>query len=356
MTKINFITSWNTECGIADTTRLLVDELKKYDDIKINICPVKKSGRKSPLYFIKLLRTIPKNQITHIQYQSDLFGPFIPNFSFSYFPMLIFLLKIWRKNKTITTIHEIDPNSMIDKLVIKFLNLSDKLIAHNGRLINSMEKSGVKTDKLFHVPLGTLKGKIRDKELCKNKLGISNRKVLTIFGFIGPNKGHDLVIDILPELSEDCILIIAGKSRTKEQIGYKHFLKDKISSAGLKDKVKFLDFVEEEKLPVVANATDIFLYPYRWIIASAALNLALSYHVPTITSDLNYFEEIKNEYNCIEIFKSGDKQDLLEKIQGVLSDDERQDQLKEKCRYFCKKTSWKAVGDETRKLYLELIH
>ena len=116
MIKINFITSWNTECGIAETTRFLVTELKKENDIQINICPVKKSGVRNPFYYIKMLKNVRKNQITHIQYHGDLFSPFIPGFSLGYFPMVIFLLKFWRKNKIITTVHEIDPNSMLDKL------------------------------------------------------------------------------------------------------------------------------------------------------------------------------------------------------------------------------------------------
>ena len=356
MTKINLITSWKTECGIADTTRLLVNELETYDDIEINICPVKKLNSRNPLYFLKLLKNVPKNRITHIQYHSDLFGPFIPNFSLSYFPMVIFFLKFWRKNRIITTVHEIDPNSALDNLIIKFLNLSDRLIVHKSSLINSMEKSGIKKGKLSMVPLGTLKNKIMDKKFCKNKLGLSNKKVLTIFGFIGLNKGHDIIIDILPQLGEDFILLIAGESRTDEQVEYRHFLEDKISSAGLKKRVKFLGFIEKETLPVVANATDIFLYPYRWIIASAALNLALSYNIPTITSDLDYFNEIKNEYDCIELFKSENREDLLEKIQEISSSDEKQAYLKEKCVYFNKKTSLKVSGDKTRKLYLDLTH
>ena len=354
MIKINFITSWNAECGIAETSRFLVNELEKHEDIQTNICHVKKSGARNPFYYIKLLKNIEKNQISHIQYQSNLFSPFIPGFSLGYFPMVIFLLKFWRKNKIITTVHEIDPNSMLDKINIKFLNLSNKLIAHNRNSINSMEKNGIKNNKLFLIPLGTSKSKILDKILCKNKLELLDKKILTIFGFIGLNKGHDLIIDILPELDEDCIIIIAGASTTREQIEYRRLLKDKISSAGLQDRVKFLGFVDEKKLPVVANATDIFLYPYRWIVASAALNTALSYQIPVITSDLDYFKEIKMKYDCITLFKSENKQDLLEKIREILRSNEKQEHLKEKCMYFNKKTSWKSVGNKTKKLYLEL--
>jgi len=356
MNKINFITSWDIKCGIADTTKSLVDELEKYDDFEFNVCPVQKLGSRNPIYFFKLLKNIQKNQITHIQYHSDLFGPFIPNFSLSYFPMIIFLLKFWRKNKVITTVHEIDSNSRIDRLLLKFLNLSDKLIAHNNKLIDSMNERGIKKDKLFLIPLGTSKGKLMDKEWCKNELGVTKNTVLTTFGFIGPNKGYDLIIDILPQLKEDCVLIIVGGSQNKDQNRYKNFLKEKISSTKLENRVKFLDFVEEEKLPVIANATDIFLYPYRWIIASAALSLALSYEVPTITSDLDYFKEIKREYDCVDLFKNRNRNDLLEKIQRILDSEEKQNHLKEKCKHFLEKTNWKVICDETRKLYLDLIY
>ena len=354
MTKINLITSWNIECGIANTTKSLVDELEKYDDIKINIYPIKNLGSKNPFYFFKLLKNVQKNEITHIQYHSDFFGPFIPHISLNYFPLIIFLLKFWKKNKIITTVHEIDSNSIIDKFNIKFLNLSDKLIAHNQKLMDSMEKNGIKKDKLSMIPIGTSKSKKMSKESCKNKLGLSNKTILTIFGFISPNKGHDIIIDILPELGENHVLIIAGGAKNKEQIEYKNFLKEKIENLQLENRVKFLDFVKEEELPVVASATDIFLYPYRWIIASAALNLALSYEIPAITSDLDYFNEIKNEYDCIELFKNENKQDLLEKIQGLIDSVEKQDQLKESCKHFLEKTSWESVGFQTRNLYLNL--
>ena len=356
MIKVNFITSWNTECGIADTTRLLIDELEKHGDIETNIFPVKKYGNQNLLYFFKLLKNIPKAQITHIQYQSNLFSPFISGFSLGYFPMIIVLLKFWRKNKIVTTVHEIDSNSAVDKFIIKFMNLSDRLITHNPKLIKSMEEKGVKKHKCSLIHLGTLKSRPMDKKLCKKKLGLSSKKILTIFGFIGLNKGHDLAIDILSALDEDHTLIIAGESRTEDQIEYEQILKDKITSSKLEDRVKFLGFVDIKQLAVVANATDVFLYPYRWIVASAALNVALGYCIPTITSDLDYFREIKKDYDCIELFKSENRQDLLKKVNALLNSTEKQEYLRNRCRRFINATNWKYTADKTRKLYLNLIN
>ena len=179
-------------------------------------------------------------------------------------------------------------------------------------------------------------------------------KVITIFGFVSPNKGHDLIIEILPKLDEDIVLFVAGGARTRDQEKYKKSLENQVSSLGLENRVKFFNFVDKKDLPIVASATDLFIYPYRWIVASAALSLGLSYRVPTITSDLSYFKEIKDRYDCIELFENGNKQDLFNKIKHLLKDKERQDYLKKKCEEFYDETSWRSVAIKTSNIYSEL--
>ena len=109
-----------------------------------------------------------------------------------------------------------------------------------------------------------------------------------------------------------------------------------------------------DHLPVIASATDLFVYPYKWIVASAALSLGLSYRVPTISSDLSYFKEIQDKYDCIELFKTGNKQDLLIKIRQLLVDLDRQAYLKKKCEEFYYDTSWRSVAKKTNTIYSEL--
>ncbi len=169
-----------------------------------------------------------------------------------------------------------------------------------------------------------------------------------------PNKGHDLVIEILPELDKDTILFVAGGARNEDQEKYKKSLESKVLSLGLEDRVKFFNFVDKNDLPVIASATDLFVYPYKWIVASAALSLGLSYRVPTISSDLSYFKEIQDKYDCIELFKTGNKQDLLIKIRQLLVDLDRQAYLKKKCEEFYYDTSWRSVAKKTNAIYSEL--
>jgi glycosyltransferase involved in cell wall biosynthesis len=351
---VNILTSQNINCGIADTTNKLVNELSKSNKIDINMLPITDIGSKNPLYFSGLLKDVKKDQITHIQYQPDLFGNVpIPYVELNYLPLVMNILR-QRKNKIVTTIHEVGLNSIINRYVLKFLNLSDKLIVHNEKMIDILKVNGIDADKIVEIPLGTSKPKILDKEECKAYLNVADKRIITIFGFISQNKGHDLIIGILPKLDHDIILFVAGGTRTEDQKSYKESLKKQVSLMGLENRVKFFDFVDKNDLPVIANATDLFVYPYRWIVASAALSLGLSYGVPTITSDLSYFKSIKNRYDCIELFEKENVHDLFVKITELLNDNERQNYLKMKCEEFYNQTSWKTVADKTIDLYLDL--
>ena len=316
--NVNILTSKNINCGIADTTEQLINELEKCENIEINVIPIGNTDTKNPWHFIKLLSGIEDDQITHIQYQPDLFGQLpLPILEVNFLPLVITILK-QRRNKIVTTLHEVGLNSRINRLILKFLNSSDRLIVHNRKMIEILKKNGINENKIVEIPLGSSEPQILDKNECKSKLEVSGTKVITIFGFVSPNKGHDLVIEILPELDEDTILFVAGGARNEDQEKYKKSLESKVLSLGLEDRVKFFNFVDNNDLPVIASATDLFVYPYKWIVASAALSLGLSYRVPTISSDLSYFKEIQDKYDCIELFETGNKQDLLIKIKQLL--------------------------------------
>jgi hypothetical protein len=58
--NVNIITSQNINCGIADTSEQLVNELNKCENIKINVIPITNTQSKNPFYFIKLLKGIKK--------------------------------------------------------------------------------------------------------------------------------------------------------------------------------------------------------------------------------------------------------------------------------------------------------
>lgn len=355
MVKVNFITTWKRRCGIADYSQFLIEELRKYGDMEINIVPLENPSSRNPLTFYNLLNSVDKDEITHIQYQPGLFGyvPHLPYF-INYLPLTMFRLKYLLKNRIITTVHEFVLESIFDRINLKFLNLSEKLIVHNQHLKKTLENEGIEPEKIIYMPHGTPPGKSLDKKDSQKKLGILGYKVLTVFGFIHPNKGHDLLIEALSQLDDDYILLIAGEARIEEHENFYNDLKIQTRKLGLEERVKFLDYIPEENIPLIFSATDLAIFPYRWIITSGSFHLALSYLTPTLTSDIDYFQETKEKYNCIELFQSGNVEDLKKKILKLADDPSRQEYLKEQCKKFNADTSWEAVARKTRREYLKL--
>lgn len=356
MFRVNLVTTWGIKCGIAEYSKFLVDELNKYEDIETKICAITKPDSNA-LYFIKLLKNIENGQITHIQYQVSLFGHLKTSFFvMNYFPLILSILKFWKRNKIIVTVHEFYLNFEADMRSFKFLALSDKIVVHDKKTRELLEKKGIDKCKIAIIPQGTPKGKILDKKDSKKILNINNSTVLTIFGFVHKNKGHDLIVDILPRFNEDIVLLVAGEPRTKEHEKYYGSLKEKVNSLGLNNRIKFLNFVKNEDLPLIFGATDLIIFPYRTVITSAALPFALSHKIPALTSDLDHFKDIKKEYGCIELFERENKEDLFKKIGKLLDDNKRQELLKKKCEDFYEKTSWEKIAAQTVDLYSELIN
>ena len=94
---------------------------------------------------------------------------------------------------------------------------------------------------------------------CKEKLGIGDEKVILFYGALEKRKGIDVLLDAFVEICnlkiENCKLILVGTGPEGEN------LKLKVQSLKLKDKVVFLDWVDNSKLPDYLDASDVFVYP-----------------------------------------------------------------------------------------------
>jgi hypothetical protein len=56
------------------------------------------------------------------------------------------------------------------------------------------------------------------------------------------------------------------------------------------------------------------------------------------------FQEIYQDYGCIELFKTNDSKDLLAKTQSLLSDGQKRQVLKEKCPGIWSATKWSSIA------------
>ena len=362
---VNLVTTWNSRCGIAIYSRFLATELKKR--IKVQVIEVPDTHALSPYFFILGYAAGRSNSIVHVEFAGTMFPglKLWRRWHLSDFTALLFYLGLaFSRNVVVTTFHEVpETSSASGKVGIVYAKLLDKLICNVSNLIivltaeskeRMIKNYGVSSSRLKVIPLGCVETpQIVDKETCKKKLNLMGKIVLTIPGFVSKNHGHDLVISNLPQLDKNVHLLIAGGPQTKEALVYYEELKKMAQMYQCSERVTFV-----EDFPIstnVWNATDIAVLPYRYSTESLTLRLLVAYKVPTITSDLSVFRNIKKEYNCIELFRSNDKDELLTKIRSLLSDLTIRRRLQEQCQKMWKDNTWSAIAVKHIEAYLEVL-
>jgi glycosyltransferase involved in cell wall biosynthesis len=213
---------------------------------------------------------------------------------------------------------------------------------------------GVNPSKIQIIPHGSYEQpRFLDKQTVKKKLGLEQKTVVTVLGFVTAKKGHDIVIPLLPKISRDIQLVIAGGPQNAQDEKYIAHLKKLVDQYGVSDRVTFTGYIQD--LTLILNASDVALLPYRYVTESGILRLLIAYKVPTLTSDLAAFKEIYDEFGCLDLFRAGDSKDLNEKLQAMLSDSQHRIMLREKCTEMWNTTKWSNIAERHLELYRHIL-
>lgn len=131
-----------------------------------------------------------------------------------------------------------------------------------------------------------------DQQSAKQQLNLPNdKRVLLTFGMIKPYKNIDLLIKVFHQAKLDnTLLVIAGNPETKQ-------LADSLRklTADNHNIKLFLTFISDEQLPIFLSAADAVILPYKNILNSGALLLALSFNKPVIAPHIGAFVTLQKE-------------------------------------------------------------
>ncbi len=130
-----------------------------------------------------------------------------------------------------------------------------------------------------------------DQALAKSKLGLpQNKQVLLCFGMIKPYKNIDLLMKLFTQAKLfDYVLVIAGNTDSPE-------LKEKLTLYAKHPNIHlFLQFIPEDQLHIYLSAADTLILPYKAILNSGALLLALSFNKPVIAPHIGAFVSLQQE-------------------------------------------------------------
>ena len=128
------------------------------------------------------------------------------------------------------------------------------------------------------------------QQLAKQQLQLpADKKVLLFCGMIKPYKNiESLIRNFIQADINDYVLVIAGNPDSAQ-------LRAQLEAFSHPNLYQFLHFIPDNKLHVFLSAADAVILPYKAILNSGALLLALSFNKPVIAPDIGAFLTLKQE-------------------------------------------------------------
>lgn len=181
---------------------------------------------------------------------------------------------------------------------------------------------GAKPEKIWHYPFTTLREadllktvpSQEEKSALRQKLGITEQRMILTVGQMDHRKGFDVLLRSVPQLPQDCGIYLVGGEPTEVLLNIQKEL-------NLKN-VHFVDFRKKEALAEFYRAADVFVLPTRWDIWGLVINEALAYGLPVVSTEkcVAAQELVENGVNGY-LVPIEDENALAEKLNAVLDAD-----------------------------------
>lgn len=262
--------------------------------------------------------------------------------------------------KVVLTIHDVtsfaekDKSNLISNLVYK---LADLIITHNQFSKDEIIKLNTSLKGNIHIiPHGNYVPFIhvqRDKKKSREYLNLPTEKtILLFFGMIKKVKGLDVLLQSFKTVvatNPDTVLLIAGNLWENDFADYQEIIDKNNLTEHIILHTKFIPHGDVEHYYC---ASDLVVLPYKKIYQSGVLMMTLSYERPALVSDLPPLKEVVIDNENGFLFKSEDVNDLAEKINLILSDQENLERVRKNGSTLINtKFGWDEIGRLTKLAY-----
>lgn len=253
------------------------------------------------------------------------------------------------------------PNRVEKNVLQKLALKCEKVMVMTPFAIQILKETfGVKSDRVVHIPHGVPVFEFEQKS-AKKKVGLSGKKVMLSFGFLGPSKGYETAIEAVAKVkNENFLYVILGTTHPNivKESGevYRKHLEQKVAELGITDKVKFVnDFATEELLVQYLSACDIYVTPYpsENQISSGTLSFALGAGAAVISTPYWYAKDLLADDRGL-LFDFKDSEGLSSLINQLLDDADMLRKYRRNAADHGKKLTWANVGKMHRALFDEM--
>jgi len=224
-----------------------------------------------------------------------------------------------------------NPDDAIRTKVMDIAAACDSIVVmtqHSAQILKT--EYGVDDEKISVIAHGTHLVPHLNKELLKEKYGLTGRKVLSTFGLLGSGKSIETTLDALPAIvfeNPDVTFLVIGKTHPgvvwSEGEKYRHMLEKKVKALKLHRHVRFIN--QYLPLPILLEylqLTDIYLFtskdPNQAV--SGTFSYALSCACPVVSTPIPHAKELLTDETGIIIDFENPVQ-LAKAVNRLMSDE-----------------------------------
>jgi glycosyltransferase involved in cell wall biosynthesis len=212
---------------------------------------------------------------------------------------------------------------------------------------------GAEPEKIHVIPHGAPARPLLPAASFKTKLGLADRKTITTFGLLSPNKGLETVIEGLPQIAErhpNVLYLIAGATHpnllAREGERYREHLICLAERLGVTRNVQFINrYLDDDDLIELLQATDIYVTPYltETQITSGTLSYAIALGRPIVSSPYWHAAEALGDGIGV-LCDFLDSSCFARAIADLLSDDARREAMARRTWQAGVASRWSNVG------------
>lgn len=374
--NVSMFTSWQVRCGIASYAADLVAALDSLPKTAVQVVPYDRQVHPRRDY-VAWGEAMNDGDVAHIQHEYSFFGYLLPwRNQYGAFVDGIRKPLVITRHVTFDGPLNLPGRSWMHGIrrakwaaynrwlgpYARYLNKdifdrADQVIVLSGRLKEHLVARGVEGDKIHIIPAGVpLAPPATGGEVLRVAWGWQDKRVLGVFGYITPAKGHNLAVAALAELPDDVVLLVAGGLRRTGDQGVLDSLQREIAAAGLGERVRITGYVDESAVPAHIAACDLLLYPATHADSSYSLVTGLAYAVaPVVASDVYGHREVAERGAGITLFASGDAAALAAAAAELLASPEQRAAALAEQRIYAQVYSWPAIAAQTREVYARTL-
>jgi glycosyltransferase involved in cell wall biosynthesis len=270
--------------------------------------------------------------------------------------------------------------------------MADRVVVHSSAAAAALAKRLERSEIVPHWPMPVAEWSVPASKWgpLSVQFGLHGRRLVTMFGFVTREKGYGLAIRAIGRIRRKhprVLLLIAGGARDGwgeaflviAEHNYKRSAEMRLEAiARLKNPryvfpgfgadhlhleealeealerglpYRFTGYLTDGDARAILEQTEIALLPYRSATGSYAAGAALAAGCPLLTSDLPAFAEPLPAVR----FRTGDVEDLAQKLNELLEDDAALAALAERSRRYAARNNWARSAERHVALYRELI-